>query len=172
MSGKILIAYASRTGTTAGVADAVGKALADKGSEVDILPMKSVTDLKPYWAVVAGSAIQASKWLPEAMEFLMKHREELKTKRFAIFTVCMTLAMPNAEKYRQVVLQWLEPVRATVRPESEALFAGKLDLNEIQSIGDRLKFRISILMGVWKAGDHRDWKAIRKWGEELANLFK
>src|SRR5512136_1890361 len=107
MSEKILVTYASRTGTTAGVADAVGKKLADKGFNVDIIPMKDVSDLEQYSAVVAGSAVQASKWLPEAVEFLEKNREVLQKKKFALFSVCMTLAMKNAEKYRQGVLEWI-----------------------------------------------------------------
>jgi hypothetical protein len=42
---------------------------------------------------------------------------------------------------------------------SEGLFAGALDIRKIPSFGDRLKFRISVLLGVWSEGDHRDWNA-------------
>ena len=59
MPDKILVVYASRAGSTAGVAEAIGKTLAESGVQVDVLPMKDVTDLAPYRAVVAGSAIQA-----------------------------------------------------------------------------------------------------------------
>jgi menaquinone-dependent protoporphyrinogen oxidase len=172
MTEKVLVTYASRTGTTAGVADAIAKTLIDKGLNVDILPMKDVRDLHQYKAVVAGSAIQAAKWLPEAMDFLQKNREELSKKQFALFSVCMTLAMPNAEKYRQGVSDWLEPVRRIVRPLSEGLFAGSLDLGKIPSSGDRMKFRISVWLGVWKAGDHRNWEEIRKWTDELSIVIR
>jgi len=171
MTDKILITYASRTGTTAGVADAIAKTLADKGQNVELLHMAEVKETGQYRAVVAGSAIQASKWLPEAMEFLETNREILNKKPFAAFQVCMTLAMPGAEKYRDHVSGLMEPVRKIVKPIKEGLFAGRLDIAKIPSAADRIKFRISVWMGVWKAGDHRDWDAIRKWAEDLIPII-
>jgi menaquinone-dependent protoporphyrinogen oxidase len=166
MPNKILVAYASRGGTTAGVAEAIGKSLAESGADVEVRPMAEVSDLSPYGAVVAGSAIQGGQWLPEAMQFVRGHRAELARKPFAAFLVCMTLAMPKGD-YREHVAGWLAPVRALVRPVSEGLFAGALDLNKVPSFGDRMKFRISVAMGVWKEGDHRDWNAIRTWAASL-----
>jgi menaquinone-dependent protoporphyrinogen oxidase len=171
MSKKILVTYASRTGTTAGVADAIGKTLSENGLTVDVLPVRQVKNIEQYDAVVAGSSIQAAKWQPEAMEFITTNKAILNKKPFAAFQVCMTLAMPGAEKYRQGVMEWMEPVRQIVRPVQEGFFAGKLDLKEIKSIGDKLKFRISVWMGVWKKGDHRDWVAIKSWAESLNHVL-
>lgn len=168
MQNKILVTYASGTGSTAGVAEAIGKTLANNGSQVDVLPMNDVRDLTSYQAVVAGSAIQAGKWLPEAMQFIQENQAQLARKPFASFLVCMTLAMPKAEEYRAHVSTWMNPVNAIVRPVSQGLFAGALDTQKIPSFGDRMKFRLSVLMGVWKEGDHRDWKAIQTWAASLA----
>ena len=170
MNDRILVTYASRLGSTAGVAEAIGKTLAASGAQVEVLPMQDVTDLAPYRAVVAGSAIRAGEWLPEAMQFVQTHRAALTQKPFAAFLVCMTLAMPNAQ-YREHVARWLEPVRALVRPVSAGLFAGALDTRKIASLGDRLKFRISVMMGVWSEGDHRDWAAIRAWAADLKPIL-
>jgi menaquinone-dependent protoporphyrinogen oxidase len=79
--------------------------------------------------------------------------------------------MPGADKYRQGVADWLEPVRALVRPVSEGLFAGVLDISQVPSLGDRLKFRLSVLFGVWSEGDHRDWNAIRAWAADLKPIL-
>jgi menaquinone-dependent protoporphyrinogen oxidase len=154
MNDKVLVTYASRTGWTVGVAEAIGKVLADNGTQVDVLPMREVNDLSVYRAVVAGSAINAGAWLPEAMSFVRTHQDELAQKPFAAFLVCMTLSMKNGENYRPHVATWLDPVRALVRPLSEGLFAGGLELRRIPSTLDRLKFRLSILFGAWKEGDH------------------
>jgi len=172
MPGKILVAYASRTGTTAGVADAIGKTLIDLGEEVDVLRMQDVADISPYRAVVAGSSIQDAKWLPEAMEFIKTNQSSLAQKPFAVFLVCMTLAMPKAAAYRPTVATWLNPVKAIVKPVNEGLFAGVLDIREITSFSDRIKFRLSVMFGVWKEGDHRDWNAISDWAKILAPLLK
>jgi menaquinone-dependent protoporphyrinogen oxidase len=171
MTNRILVTYASRFGSTEGVANAIGKSLTETGMNVDVLPMRDVKDLSAYQGVVAGSAINAGAWLPEAMQFLETHRAELANKPFAAFLVCMTLTMRNADQYRSHVATWLEPVRRLVRPVSEGLFAGALDIKRIPSFADRLKFRLSVLFGVWKEGDHRDWKAIQSWAVELKTLL-
>jgi menaquinone-dependent protoporphyrinogen oxidase len=172
MQDKILIAYASRTGTTAGVADRIGKTLTDLGVNVDVRRMQDIYDVSSYKSVIAGSAIQAGKWLPEAMEFIEKNQQSLAQKPFAAFLVCMTLAMPKAAEYRPTVATWLSPVRSLVKPVSEGLFAGTLNISQISSFSERLKFRLSIMFGVWKEGDHRDWEAISDWAKSLGPLLK
>ena len=171
MTNKILVAYASRAGSTAGVADAIGKTLAEGGAQVEVRPMTEVEDLTPYRAVVAGSAIQGKQWLPEAMLFMESHQAALRQRPFAAFLVCMTLAM-NKGSYREEVRAWLQPVRVLVKPVSEGLFAGVLDLSKIPSFRDRLMFRLSVAFGVWSQGDHRDWDAIRAWAEELKPMLE
>ena len=167
MSNKILVTYATCTGSTVGVAEAIGSALSEAGALVDVLPMRDVKDLSAYRAVVAGSAIQDKKWLPEALQFVQMQRAELSRKPFAAFLVCMTLAMRNGENYRPFVADFMAPVRALVKPVSEGLFAGALAISKVPSLRDRLMFRLSVLFGIWSEGDHRDWTAIRAWAESL-----
>ena len=171
MTNPILVTYASRAGATRGVAEAIGQTLAAGGTPVEVRPMAQVTDLAGFRAVVAGSAIQGGAWLPEAMEFMRTQRAALARQPFAAFLVCMTLCMGKGEPYRPHVATWLAPVRAAVRPVSEGLFAGAFDLCQVPAFGDRLKFRMSMAMGVWPTGDHRDWDAIRAWAEGLRPLL-
>jgi menaquinone-dependent protoporphyrinogen oxidase len=116
MNNKILVTYASRAGSTAEVAQAIGQTLTEGGAQVDVISMTDVKDLSAYRAVVAGSAIRDRKWLPEAMQFMRTHRAELAQKPVAEFTVCITLAMKNGEQYRSGVREWVAPVRALLIP--------------------------------------------------------
>jgi len=161
-----LITYASRTGSTQEVAEVIGTIFANKGSTNDVLPIDAVATLGPYDAIIVGSAIQNRSWLPEAIEFIRAHQVELSRKPLAIFSLCMTLAMRDGEKYRPQVSTWLQPVRNMASPISEGLFAGVLDINKIPSFADRLKFRISVALRVWSEGDHRDWESIHAWANE------
>ncbi len=111
MSNKILIAYATQTGSTVGVAEAIGKTLAEKGADVDVRPIGEVTDLTPYRAIVVGSAIHDKKWLPEAMKFVRDNQAALSEKPFAAFLVCMTLTVKN-QSYHGVVKEWPNPFAA------------------------------------------------------------
>ena len=45
MNNKILVTYASRAGSTAGVAEAIGQTFVEKGMQVDVLAMQEVKDL-------------------------------------------------------------------------------------------------------------------------------
>lgn len=171
MTNKILITYASRYNATAGVAKAIGSTLSELGAQVDVLPMRAVSDLSSYTAVVAGSPINGAAWLPEAMDFIRMHQAELAQRPFATFQVCMTLAMRNGNQYLSHVSSWLEPVRALVKPVSEGFFTGALDIRQITPFGTRLKFRMSVLLGVWTEGDHRDWDAIHAWAVQLKPLL-
>ncbi len=167
MSKKVLVTYASRAGSTAGVADAVGKTLAKKGLQVDVKPMNEVTDLSSYQAVIAGSAVRGQIWLPEAMEFLTAHQTELKNKPFASFMVCITLAMKNGESYRQGLKDWMRPVRNVVQPFNEGYFAGALDLEKLSGV-DKMKMGMAATFGIFPKGDFRDWKAIEAWAEGVS----
>ena len=166
MSSKILIAYASQAGSTGGVAEAIGKTLAESGAQVEVRLMKDVQDVAPYKAVVAGSAIRGGKWLPEALRFVQTHRVTLAQKPFVAFLVCITLAMPD-NKYREGVATWLDPVRALVRPVREGLFAGALDFSKLPLTPNTLLMRVPVTFGIFPQGDHRDWSAIRAWAEDL-----
>lgn len=171
MNNTILVTYASQTGSTVGVAEAIGKTLTESGLQVEVRPMNDVKDLSSYQAVVAGSAIQKGQWLPEAVQFIKAHQATLAKKPCAAFLVCMTLAMPGADAYREHVATWLDPIRALVKPVSEGLFAGALDISKVPSLADRLKFRLSVAFGVWSEGDHRDWNAIRAWAASIRPLL-
>ena len=170
MYNPVLVTYASRSGSTAGVAEAIGETLRENGIPADVLPMQEVDDLTPYSAVVAGSAIQDGKWLPEAIEFVKSHQWELKHRPFAAFLVCMTLATKNQE-YHYAVNDWLKPVEELVKPVSEGFFAGKLDIEKVSSMRKRVMFRASVTMGIWSEGDHRNWEDIHNWANHLALKF-
>jgi menaquinone-dependent protoporphyrinogen oxidase len=171
MNEKILVTYASRSGSTAEIAEAIGKTLEQNGAHVDLLPMQEVKDLSLYRAVVAGSAIRNSQWLPEAMQFVRDHRTELLKVPLATFTVCITLAMSNGDPYRRAVSEWIAPVRSQVKPVSEGLFAGRLDFAKLPLTFATLKLRLVVRLGIFPKDDRRDWHAVRAWAERLHPLL-
>lgn len=170
MPDKILVTYASQMGSTASIAEIIGQTLADGGASVDVRRMNDVQDLSPYRAVVAGSAVQGGEWLPEGMAFLRAHRKELSQKPFAAFLVCITMGSANPT-YRDGVKNWMEPVRALVRPMKEGYFAGVLDFSKIPLSVKKVMMQVAVNTGALPSGDHRDWTAVRAWAEELKPLI-
>jgi len=171
MLNRILVTYASRAGSTADIAEAIGRILSEGGAWVDVIPMNEVKDLSAYQAVVAGSAIRGSRWLPEALQFVETHKLALAKKTCAMFTVCITMAMKNAEKYRTGVAGWVAPVRAMVRPVDEGFFAGMLDFSKLPFNWDTLMLRLTVALGIFPRGDHRDWNAINNWAKGLKSVL-
>ena len=168
MKKKILVAYASRAGSTAGVAEAIGKSLDERGASVDVEIVDSIKDVSPYDAAVIGSAIRG-KWLPEGMQFIQTHQAELRKIPCAVFMVCMTMAMKN-EQYREGVKDWMVPARTLLKPVKEGYFAGELDFAKLPLTFDVLMLKLSSRFG-FPAGDHRDWAAIHTWANEVGTVL-
>ena len=161
---RVLVAYASRCGSTGGVAEAIGQTLFNNGVGVDVRLVENVKDLSPYQSVVVGSAIRRSKWLPEAMEFVEANREFLKEVPVAYFLTCLTLSR-NTEERRVKANGYLDPILKAVpqvQPVNTGLFAGVLDYSKL-SWGMRMVMRRKMDKFGVKEGDYRDWEAIRAW---------
>lgn len=161
-SPKILVVYATRAGSTAGVADAIGKKLAEGGAVVDVKPVKKVQTLNGYHAVVMGSAIRAGAVLPEITNFVKIHKDELEKLPVAYFIVCMILREDNEEN-RKTAASYLDPLRAKVSSLDAGMFAGKLDYSRLNFIE---VFIIKYIIGT-PEGDLRDWNKIDDWAINL-----
>lgn len=159
ISNKILIAYASKCGSTGEVASKIGETLAQMGARVDVLPLKKVSNLSDYQAVFVGSAIRVAKWLPEAVDFVSESHTVLQRIPTAYFTVCATMIEDTPAK-RAKAAGFIEPVRAILTPAAEGYFAGKVDPK-------RLSFLENIMLKAKDVpqGDFRDWAKIAAWAQ-------
>ena len=162
---KVLVAYATRAGSTAGVAERVAGVLNQSGFSAEAVNAKQVGDVGSYDAVVVGSAVRAGKLMPEVLKFLDKNKAALESKPLAAFIVC--LAMKDGdEKGRATADTYLDPLRLRVRPASEGLFAGAYD-------PEKLGFGVRQVMKMMKAppGDFRKWDQVEAWAAGLVPLF-
>ena len=77
MSKRVLVGYATKNGSTVGVAEKIGETLGAQGFSVDVRPMTDRPSLAGYDAVVLGSAVNGAQWLPEAVDFVRANRTAL-----------------------------------------------------------------------------------------------
>jgi len=157
-TNSVLLAYATRYGSTQEVAEAITTTLCQDGIKVDIQPMQDVKNLDNYSAVVLGAALYNARWHPEAHNFLSQYQETLKQQPVAIFTLgplsTSDAAMRRSRSQLDRELEkypWLKPVAVE-------MFVGKSDPSKM-GVFERM---------FTKASDHRDWKAIRAWANYLA----
>jgi menaquinone-dependent protoporphyrinogen oxidase len=169
MGDRILIAYGSKCGSTGEVAEAVSKVLCQSGAAVDVKRVQDVRDLKPYRAVVLGSAIRMSKPLSEVIHLAKKHRTPLAALPVACFSVGLAMQADTPEN-REKAKQFLTPLLDEVKsPVGVGLFGGKLDYKTLSPV-----FRWMFSQdksGEMAEGDWRDWDAIHAWAKGLIPLL-
>lgn len=162
MPGRILVAYATRYGSTQEVAEAVGATMKDSGLEVDVRPMREVRSLDHYRAVVMGAALYIGHWHKDAQDFLSRHRAALTGLPVAVFALG---PMHNEAKEFEDARKQLDAELAKVPglvPVAIEIFGGKFD-------PETLKFPWSMIpaLKMMPASDIRDWTAIRAWASSL-----
>ncbi len=165
MTEKTLIIYATRAGSTAEIATAVGQTLAASGLNIEVKPVKQVASLTGYQAVLLGSAIRMGSWLPEMVKFIQTHQAALNALPTALFTVHM-LNTGEDESSRTARAAYVEPVRTLLPNAQQAFFTGLMDFS-------RLSFLDRLIARMVKAveSDARDWDAIRQWANALSIEF-
>jgi menaquinone-dependent protoporphyrinogen oxidase len=161
MSGKILVAYATRYGSTMEVAEAIGDELRKAGMEVDVISVAKVKNLAEYRAAVIGSPIYMGKWLADAQVFVERHQAILRTMPIAYFTVGLS-PQEGTEEQRTQAAASMQQVKELVPPVTTGLFTGKLNRRS-------LSFADQAIVTIVRAreGDFRDWNAIRSWARDL-----
>ncbi len=166
MSDSILIAYATKYGSTQDVAEKIAATLREGGLAVDLKPVKQVKTLDGYRAVVVGAPLYIGSWLKDAQHFLTQQQIALEKLPVAIFSLGPTRAGEDVAEVRASLdvqvskYPWLKPVAVE-------LFGGKYDPAKLR-FPDTLLAALpaSPLHGV-PASDIRDWAAIRAWANTL-----
>lgn len=160
MDTQILVAYASGSGSTAEVAEAIAAEIEKEGLNTIVQNVIEVDSVAPYSGVVIGSSIRFGRWLPEAIACLEHIKTEIGDKPIAYFTTCLTL-VDDTKENRQIVLDYMEPLLIKIAPDIKpiglGLFAGSLD-----------PARQAIMVSDGPLGDFRNWDAIREWAQKIA----
>ena len=165
MTERILVAYATRYGSTAEVAEAIGEELRRSGADVDVRPVSEVRDLSPYRAAVIGSPIYMGKWLPESQIFIERNQQRLRTIPVAYFAVGLTVTDRSPEILRKAEAS-MDAVRMLVNPVEVGIFPGRLE-----SGGLSFTDRTIIKMIRAKTGDFRDVQVVRAWAQAVCRKF-
>lgn len=163
MTTRVLVGYATGTGYTTGVADAIGRTLAERGYDVDVRPLDENPSATEYDACVIGSAVNGGRWLPAAMSWLESSADVLRERPVAAFCVHSMNGGGDAKQTRKR-LAYLDGVRTVLTPVAEGFFLGKGPTAEDTSGIARWAFKA---FGGTAEGDARDWDAIRAWAAGL-----
>jgi menaquinone-dependent protoporphyrinogen oxidase len=158
MAARVLVAFASKMGSNAEVAEAIASVLRDAGHSVETLPAREVRDLAPYDAVVLGSALYAAHWRRDANRFIARLREQLRT---------MPLWLWSSGPLDRVLAARDLPLTASVLHT-----LGDLPVRGHRTFGGRLDPATpgvdEQILRTHQIGDFRDWDAIRAYATGIA----
>jgi menaquinone-dependent protoporphyrinogen oxidase len=156
----ILVAYASRYGSTREVAEAIAATLRRHGLLAEVKAAEEVQNLDGYGGVVLGGGIYIGRWHGDARAFVKRFKRELAELPSAVFALGPIDQQPrhwaDTEKVFRGTL-----AKLPVEPIETRLFGGAVEPG-------RLPFPLNHM----PAADLRDWDVVREWADELAGLFQ
>lgn len=156
----VLVAYASKHGSTEGIAQAIADRLRELGEPVEVGSAEEFRDVTEYRAIVLGSAVYAGSWMKEAVEFVHRFAEALAERPVWLFSSgpLGTDVEDEEEQPRQ-----LGEIGGIIGPIDHRMFFGALDRSKL-GFGERM------MVKAVKApeGDFRDWDEIRSWADDIA----
>ena len=157
---RVLVACASKHGSTEGIAEAIAERLHQLGHDAVAVRVSDVADLNGIEAIVLGSAVYAGSWMKEATEFADANAEVLSGLPVWLFSSgpLGTEVHDDEEQPRQ-----LAKLTETLRPKAHRMFFGALDHS-------KLGFSERMIVKAMNApeGDFRDWSAISGWADEIS----
>ena len=168
MDKKVLVAYATKYGATAEIAEKIGEVLRQAGLAPDVLPADRVRDLTPYGAVILGSAVYIFKWRKEAAQFLKKHEKALTERPVWLFSsgpLSEGDPVEQLEGWRFPKAQ--QEIADRIRPREIAVFHGVLAPTKLNPIEKWMMNNFGS-----PVGDFRDWEMVTSWGLSIANALK
>ena len=157
-SPRVLVAYASKYGSTRELAEALAATLTEAGLPVDIRPAGEVRTVAAYGAVILGSGLYSATWLRDANIFIRANRRALATRALWLFS-----SGPldrSAELVEIPMTPHVVQVLGDLAIRGHRTFGGRLlpDAPEVQAG----------LMSATRIGDFRDVDRVRAWAREIA----
>lgn len=164
MKNRVLIAYGTKYGATAEIAEKIGQVLVEAGLEADVQRADQVDDLTDYGAVVVGSGVYVGQWRKEAADLMERRKEELARLPVWLFSSGPTGEGDPVELMKGWIFpEGLAPLADHIGARDRAVFHGAIEVK-------RLSLPEKLIVKAIKApvGDFRDWEAITAWAKGIA----
>jgi len=170
---NVLVAYASRHGATAGIAERIAAGLRSAGLQTEVSRVTDVGDVTAYDAFVIGGAAYMFHWLKDATAFVKRHRATLTERPVWLFS-SGPLGTDRVDQEGRDVVETGRPKEfddfvSLLHPRAERVFFGAWDPTAPPiGVGEHLMRLAPAAKDALPAGDFRDWPAIDAWAAEIA----
>jgi menaquinone-dependent protoporphyrinogen oxidase len=176
---RVLVAYATRHGATAGIAERIAERLRAGGLDVTLEQAKAVKDVTGYDAFVIGGAAYMNHWLGDATSLVRRHARTLRERPVWLFSSGPIGTDLVDAKGRDVVEASIPEefgaLADEIQPRDRRIFFGAYDpdapaVNIAERIGSVFTRMPSIRAQI-PSGDFRDWPAIEAWADGIADAL-
>ncbi|MFP4635658.1 MAG: flavodoxin domain-containing protein [Nitriliruptoraceae bacterium] len=175
-SRKVLVAYASRHGSTAEIAERIAQRLSAAGHAAVAMDVDEVADVAAYDAYIIGGAAYMFRWLRSTVRFVRRNEELLAQRPLWLFA-SGPLGDQEIDDEGNDLLEASRPkefdeLHESLDPRAEKVFYGKWD-SDAPPIGlaERMMRFVPAGRDALPAGDFRDWPAIDAWADEIATAL-
>jgi menaquinone-dependent protoporphyrinogen oxidase len=172
---KILVAYASKTGFTKGIAEFIGERLASRGLQAEVKDVEDVNDMAGYDAFVVGSAVYMFHWMKGAERLVTHNGELLRDHPVWLFSSGPVGTSRTDAKGRDLLEvsgpSEIDELREAAGPRDHRVFFGGLDGSKLKGTTGlfyRMAARSKTARESMPEGDFRDWKEIGSWADSIA----
>lgn len=171
-----LVAYASRHGATAGIAERIAERLRAAGLEAEARPVNAVRDPATYDAFVIGGATYMFHWMKEATAFVRRNRALLATRPVWLFGSGPLGTEATDERGRDLSVvsapREFPELRAAIHARDARVFFGAFDRG-VKAVGftERLALMLPAARAAFPEGDFRDWAEIEAWADGIARAL-
>ncbi|MEU2832486.1 flavodoxin domain-containing protein [Streptomyces lavendulae] len=155
---RVLVAYGSKHGATAGIAEQIGVSLREEGLDVVVAPADDVTDVRGFDAVVLGGSLYAGHWSRKARRCAERNAEYLQQRPVFLFS---SGPVDSSAEQRDI-----PPVRAVARKVE------RLGAREHATFGGSITARTPgviarALVHEGKGGDFRNPERVQVWAHHI-----
>lgn len=168
---RVLVAYASKHGATAGIADRIGDTLTRAGHDVTVRAIRDAGDPANFDAAVVGSAVYMGHWLRAAKAYIRQHQQSLVGLPVWLFSsgpIGEVKVDQEGKDLREVnAPQELAELMASVRPREHRVFFGAHDPKHL-TLAERALRKLPASRELFPEGDFRDWENIDDWAAQVA----
>ncbi|KAF1078253.1 flavodoxin domain-containing protein [Methanogenium sp. MK-MG] len=162
---RVLIAYATKYGTTKKIAEEIQEVLAENAIESDLINVMETGTIDSYDAVILGSPVYMGKMLVEARDFCQKYRPYLTGKWLAIFVDGVSCCPPG-DRDTSPLIAAIDEMYEYVRPTMKKGFAGAFSHTDLLEADAQIADMVHP-----PVGDFRDHEDIRIWAREVASAI-
>lgn len=172
MLSSVLIAFATRSGATAEVAEAIAAAMQEAGVSAEIQAASQVNSLTGREAVILGAPLYVGRFPKEFRHFLRLHRDALSIMRPWFFVLGPTRNNPKDFEAAQNQAENQLAQFPHLHPADLHVFGGRWSTAGLPFPFSLLRRLPGNPLNKVPQEDIRDWGAIRQWATGIARQIR